>query len=137
MHVLGQIPGAEQAIKSASEQGGWLAVFVVVLVLAILMACGFILRAILNDGREREKHLNTRVSELDTFIRTEFMVAMRANSEVMGRMMESAEAMCAAARQMTATLERFVSILDVRPCLLPSAEQRKLLKEFDDTISTK
>jgi hypothetical protein len=38
---------------------------------------------------------------------------------------------------MTQTLDRFTSVLDVRPCLLPVAEQRRLIKEVIDSDKEK
>jgi hypothetical protein len=131
MQILAQFPGADQAIEAASKES-WLAVFVVVLVFAIVAACGFILRTILNDGRAREKELNARINVLSDFVQTKLLDSLRANTEAMGKMMSSADQICAAAASMTSTLTKFVAILDVRPCLLPNADQRRLLSEFED-----
>jgi hypothetical protein len=85
----------------------------------------------MKEANERESRLSMRVGNLEDIIRTELLQALKANSESMGRMLTACESICRAADQMTATLERFTSILDVRPCLLPVAEQRRIMKDLE------
>lgn len=132
MQIIAQVPGVDQAIESASKEG-WLAVFVVVLVFAIVAACGFILRTILNDGRTREAAQNQHIDELSTFIQSDLLAALKANTEMMGKMLVASDRMCAAAASVTTALAKFVAILDVRPCMLPSSEQRRLLAELEES----
>ena len=129
---IAQFPGAEDAIRAAASRG-WEAVLLVVLVCVCFATFGVILRQIMKEANEREVRLSNRVTHLEDIIREELMKALAAGQEMNGRMLSACDAIVHAATQMTATLERFTSILDVRPCLLPAAEQRRLLKEFEDT----
>ena len=74
----------------------------------------------MRESSEREVRLSSRVTHLEEMIRTELMVALRQNSEVMGKMLSASDAIIRAADSMTRALERFTQILDVRPCLLPN-----------------
>ena len=125
------IPGTEEALESAARRG-WEAVLLVVLILATFACFGWVIRKLMAESSDREQRLAARVTHLEEMIRTELMAALRQNSEVMGRVLSAADSIVRAADNMSKTLERFTSILDVRPCLLPSVEQRKLMKEFED-----
>ena len=131
MQLLAQLPGTEEALEAAARRG-WEAVLLVVLILATFVCFGWVIRKLMAESSEREQRLAARVTHLEEMIRTELMAALRTNSEVMGKVLMAADSIVRAADNMSRTLERFTSILDVRPCLLPSVEQRKLLKDFDD-----
>lgn len=136
MLFLAQIPGAEEAIASATAEG-WVAVLLVTLVLATFAGFGYMLKKIMAASDERETRLSTRVSMLEDTIRVELFQVLKQNSEAIGKMLAAADSIVRAADRMTATLERFTNILDVRPCLLPSSEQRRLLKEYEDSENRK
>jgi hypothetical protein len=131
MLLLAQLPGTEEALESAARRG-WEAVLLVVLILATFACFGWVIRKLMAESSDREQRLAARVTHLEEMIRTELMAALRQNSEVMGKVLSAADSIVRAADNMSRTLERFTSILDVRPCLLPSVEQRKLMKEFGD-----
>jgi hypothetical protein len=133
------IPGADAAMDAASR-ASWEATVLVVIMLAGMSFVGYMLKQImarhlateeriLREANERETRLAARVSQLEDMIRGELVQMIRANSEAMGRVLAASEAICNAANRMTQTLDRFTSVLDVRPCLLPVAEQRRLIKE--------
>jgi hypothetical protein len=128
--IVAQLPGAEQAINSAAREG-WVAVLLVVIVLATFTTFGIVIHRIMKESTVREDRLSSRVAHLEDVIRTELLLALKSNSESMGRMLTACESICRAADQMTNTLERFTSILDVRPCLLPVAEQRRIMKDLE------
>jgi Trp operon repressor len=126
-----QVPGVDEAVEAATRRG-WEAVVLVIVMIVGGGFFGWVFKRLLTESSEREIRLATRVTHLEELIRTELMVALRQNSEVMGKMLAASDAIIRAADSMTRALERFTSILDVRPCLLPNVEQRKLLKDFED-----
>lgn len=131
MLLIGQIPGADEAIAAASRSG-WEAVLLVVVMLAVCSAFWLVMNKNMNEAKTREDRLAARVTQLEDVIRTELLGALKMNSETMGKVLQASDSIVRAADRMTQTLEKFTSILDVRPCLLPVAEQRRLLKEFED-----
>lgn len=115
--VLAQIPGADQAITSATREG-WVAVLLVVMVLAMSGCFGWIIRRIMADATQREDRLSARVTHLEDVIRGELFQVLRANSEAMGKMLAASESVVRAADRMTDALERFTHILQAQPCPL-------------------
>ena len=81
---------------------------------------------ILNDAREREARLSTRVTTLEDLVRTELLTLIRGNSEMVGKMLAATDSIIRASERMIDTLTKFTSVLDVRPCLLSTAEQQRL-----------
>jgi hypothetical protein len=132
-YLLAQLPdaGLEDAISAASSRG-WEAIMLVMVIVALFSGFTYILRWIMDGAQKREERLAARVTHLEDVIRTELFTALKANSEVMGKVLSATEAIIRAAERMTHALDKFTNILDVRPCLLPAAEQRKLLREFED-----
>jgi hypothetical protein len=128
--LLCQIVGADQAIQSAMNSGrGYEAVLLVVVCIAIVGAFVWTMRKMMSDAKEREDRLSARVTHLEEVIRVELFSVLRQNSEIMGQVLQASQSICVAADRMTGTLERFTHILDVRPCLLPTSEQRKFIKD--------
>lgn len=123
--TLAQIPGAQEAVEAAASRG-WEAVVLVMVLVAILTFGGWLLRHIMTEAREREQRLATRINQLEDVIRGELFSVLRQNSEIMGKVLAAADGIIRAAHEMTETMQRFTSILDVRPCLLPIAEQTRL-----------
>ena len=129
--LYAQIPGTDVALEAARDRG-WEAVVLVIIIATSFAGFGWIIKRIMHEASAREERLAARVTHLEEMIRTELMAALRQNSEVMGKVLSAADSIVRAADNMSRTLERFTSILDVRPCLLPSVEQRMLMKEFED-----
>ena len=100
MIPLAQIPGADQAIQSAAREG-WVAVLLVVLVLAICGTFVFTVHQVLRESRERETRLSTRLDEAADFQRGDLLAALREASLAMSKMLSAAEAICQAASAMT------------------------------------
>jgi hypothetical protein len=126
-----QIPGAEEAITAAARTG-WEAVFLVVIVLAIITSFGYTLKRILDAGETREKRLADRVSQLESDIRNELFVQIKSNTEIMHRMIGAAEKIAAAADKMLEWSSRLDRDLAVRPCLMRVVHQGKFLEELED-----
>jgi hypothetical protein len=81
---------------------------------------------ILNDARDREKRLSERVTTLEDLVRTELILLIRTNSEMVGKMLAATDSIIRVSERMIDTLTKFTSVLDVRPCLLSAAEQLRL-----------
>lgn len=92
----------------------------------------------LADAKEREVRLSGRVTTLEDLVRTELLALIRANSETMGKVLGAADSICRASERMVQTLDRFTAVLDVRPCLLSTAAQLRIIeKEKADEASGK
>lgn len=100
MLLLAQIPGADEAIKAASREG-WVAVLLVVLVIAIVVTFGYVLRTVMREAREREKELKEENHALQTFVNDKMMAAFQQHSVVMEKVLAAATAMSDAANEMT------------------------------------
>jgi hypothetical protein len=128
--LFSQVVGADQAISSAiNSNRGYEAVMLVVMTITIISALVWIMKKFMNDSKEREDRLAARVTHLEEVIRGELFSVLRQNSEIMGQVLQASNSIVIAADRMTSTMERFTHILDVRPCLLPTSEQRRFIKE--------
>lgn len=87
MYLLAQLPGADQAIAAASRES-WIAVFLVVLVLAIVATFGYVLKKQMQDATERENRLVTKQDATDTYIRTTLADLIRENSKVIQQVLD-------------------------------------------------
>lgn len=128
MMMLAQIPGADQALKSAAESG-WLAVLLVVVVLCMLIGFGLILRWILKrqsdteerlirEAAEREVRNAALITQLQETIRNELIGIIKLNTDTMGRMISAADGIVRASERMTSTLDRFSAMIDGGACPL-------------------
>lgn len=89
MHLLAQLPGADQAIAAAAQsREGWIAVFLVVLVLAIISTFGYVLKKQMQDATDRENRLVTKQDATDTYIRTTLADLIRENSKVIQQVLD-------------------------------------------------
>ena len=100
MLLWAQIPGADEAIKAASREG-WVAVLLVILVIAIVVTFGYVLRTVMKEAREREKELKEENHQLQTFVNDKMMAAFEQHSVVMEKVLAAAQAMSDAANEMT------------------------------------
>lgn len=127
------MPGVDQAVEAAARSSeGWVAVLLVVIVASTFTFFGFVIKKLMQAADVREAKLSAEVADLQAMVRERLFAVISQNSEAIGRMLAASDSIVRAADRMTATLDKFTHILDVRPCLLPSAEQRRLLKEFED-----
>ena len=137
MIVFAQIDPAD-VIQHASDYS-WEAGLLALIVVSSFVSFGWMIKVImqrhlsveeriLNDAREREKRLADRVTLLEDLVRTELISLIRSNSEMSGKMLSAMETIIRASERMIDTLTKFTSILDVRPCLLSTAEQLRLAK---------
>jgi hypothetical protein len=85
LQLLAQIPGTDQAIASAAREG-WVAVLLVVIVLATFTTFGLVIKQILNEASARESRLSERLTELEDFIRSDLLVALRENTQAIQQM---------------------------------------------------
>jgi uncharacterized protein HemX len=85
--LFAQIPGADELIKSASRES-WIAVFLVVLVLAIVATFGYVLKKQMQDATERENRLNVKQDATDVYIRTTMADLIRENSKVIQQVLD-------------------------------------------------
>lgn len=132
------MPGVDQAVEAAARSSeGWVAVLLVVIVASTFTFFGFVIKKVMQAADIREAKLTEEVRELQAIVRERLFAVVSQNSEAIGKMLSAADSIVRAADRMTATLDKFTHILDVRPCLLPSVEQRRLLKEFEDAESEK
>ena len=81
--ILAQIPGADQAINAAVEQGSWEAVVLVVIMLSCVGFLVYIVRTIMTQAMAREERLAKRIDILEDYIRTSLMQAMKENTQAM------------------------------------------------------
>ena len=126
MQLLAQIPGVDQAIKTAASSG-WLEVTFVVIVLGAFTAFGWMMKHLTmrhsaieermqTDAIAREVRLSQRVDNLSDMVRLELLTALKANSEIMGKMIAASDSICRAADGMTETVKRFADMMDGGLC---------------------
>ena len=101
----------------------------VVMMLAVLVFCGWFLRYVMAESRDREQRYAARISHLEDVIRHELFTVVKTNAETMAKVLKAADSLVTASQQVTRTLERFAAILDVRPCMLPPDVQNRLRDE--------
>ena len=136
MLLLGQIPGADEVIKAATDVS-WLAGVMAMVMVALIAGFAFILRWIIKrqesidkQSSEREARLARRVDELENVVNGKLFDTIQRVSEVMGKMQEAASAMIRASESMITTQTKFSTMLENRPCLLQDPKQRKFLEEL-------
>lgn len=136
--MLSQLPDPTEAIAAATRYS-WEAGLLAVIVISGFFSFGWMLKVImqrhlsveertLQDAREREVRLALRVTALEDLVRTELLALIRVNSETMGKVLSAADSICRASERMVQTLDRFTAVLDVRPCLLSTAEQLRVAR---------
>lgn len=139
MPIFAQIPDAADTIANANRYS-WEAGLLALIVVSGFFSFGWLMKAImqrhlaveertLQDAREREVRLAGRVTALEDLVRTELLALIRNNSETMGKVLAAADSICRASERMVQTLDRFTAVLDVRPCLLSTAAQLRIIKE--------
>lgn len=68
MYLLGQIPGAEQAIDAAAKTGRYESILIAVVVVSMLASFGWLIKLILSQAFKREERMaQESVSERATF----------------------------------------------------------------------
>jgi hypothetical protein len=137
--MFAQIPDPTDVIQHASNYS-WEAGLLAFIVVTGFISVGWMLKVImqrhltveertLNDAKEREVRLSGRVTTLEDLVRTELLNLIRANSETMGKVLGAADSICRASERMVQTLDRFTAVLDVRPCLLSTAAQLRIIEK--------
>jgi len=102
LRLLGQIPGADEAIKAASQSPqGWVAVVFVALVLAGFGTFGYVIKHLLREASDRETRLSKRINELEDFIRGDLMAQLKESSSGTQKLLAACEAICSAAADMS------------------------------------
>ena len=135
--MLSQIDPTD-VIQHASDYS-WEAGLLALIVVSGFLGSGWMLKIVmqrhltieertLNDAREREVRLSARVTTLEDLVRTELLSLIRCNSETMGKVLGAADSICRASERMVQTLDRFTAVLDVRPCLLSTATQLRIVE---------
>lgn len=131
--------GDAARVVEVAAQHSWEAAIIAVIIVTGMAAFAWLTKQLLqrhlaveertlNEAKAREDRLSTRVSTLEDLIRGELLTLIRQNSEAMGRVLAAADSICRASEQMVRTLDRFTSVLDVRPCLLPVTKQPALIE---------
>lgn len=82
---VGQLPGADQAIASAAKEG-WVAVLLVVIVLATFVTFGVVIHRIMKEATDRETRLSLRLTGLEDFIHTVLLDALHENTKAIQHM---------------------------------------------------
>jgi hypothetical protein len=131
MIFLAQLPGADTAIAEAASHG-WEAVFLVVVILAILISFGYVLKRILDAGENRETRMSERITALESEIRQELFTQIKTNSDTMNRMIVAADRISIAADKMLEWSSRLDRDLAVRPCLMRVVHQGKFLEDMEE-----
>jgi len=85
MQLLALIPGADEAIQSATREG-WVAVLLVVIVIATFTTFGIVIHRIMREANERELRLGSRIDELQEFVRTNLLQALHENTQAIQQM---------------------------------------------------
>lgn len=119
MHLLAQIPGADDAIRAATQSGrGYEAVVLVIVLLTCLGLGAYLTRVTV-----------ARVSGLETFIRDSLLSALHDSTKAMS------EVSASVADSNKALLELTTAIQTTRPCWWTEERQRELLAAAADRIS--
>ena len=85
MQLFAQIPGADEAIQSATREG-WVAVLLVVIVISTFVTFGIVIHRIMKEANERELRLGNKIDELQEFVRTNLLQALRENTQAIQQM---------------------------------------------------
>jgi hypothetical protein len=106
-YIVAQIPGAEDAIKRAGEQGGWMAVVIVVVFFLTIGTLGMLVKILMDQSNVREKRMAAELETLNVFIRDKLMaVIVDCNS----------------------AFTALSKMLGARPCLMDEKDQLELLE---------
>ena len=137
-HLVGQIPGADEAMKAAAATGRWEPIFLVVIVLAILVSFGYVLRSVLSEASKREERLVARITEVENAIHEQLLTQIRLSQEAMTKMNITAERISETNVEVTRSLERFCQMLPSHPCFLqmPTDENIEALKAWIQQVKT-
>lgn len=71
--MIAQIPGAEESLKAAAAQGGWLAVLVVTIFIVTTSTLALLVRTYMKQSEDREKEMRSDLRSLNQFITTELV----------------------------------------------------------------
>jgi flagellar biosynthesis protein FlhB len=120
-------PGAEQAIQAAAQTGRWEAVALVVIMLAVTGFLVYVVKQIMAQALEREKHLGKRIDDLENFIRTSLLTTLQENTKAMLNISVTSG-------ETTAAIAKLIeSLHTTRICFATGEQQTKLV----DTIATR
>ncbi len=139
--LYAQISGVDQAIEATRQEGGWIAVVLVVIIFGLCGLTGFIVKWILarsattedrvtKEATEREGRYSKQVDDLQLMIRGELLSLIRLNTDAMGKMIIVADRIVAVAEQLINTQNRFTTVLESRPCV--AEEYRRNLKDIKE-----
>ena len=120
-------PGTEQAVNAAVASGRWEAVALVVVMLFVTAFLVYFVRLDKTDSKEREAQSNKKISDLDTFIRTQLLEALTGNTRAMMTISVSSAETAAALTKLVETLHT------TRLCFALGDNQTKLV----DTIASR
>lgn len=147
MQLLGQIPGADEAIKAAADHGNYEAVVLVIVMLSGLGFFGWLMKVvmsrhlateerILTEAKVREERLAARVTALEDLVNVKLFEVVGKTNETMGRMLSASDSLVRAAEGMCNSMTRFSTILESRPCLMENylAAQAEMKKSGERII---
>jgi hypothetical protein len=143
--LLAQFPDPTDTIANANRYS-WEAGLLAMIVICGFAAFGWTIKIMMTrhlaieertllEAKDREIRLSTRVSALEDLVRTELLSLIKGNSETMGKVLSAADSICRASDRMVMTLDRFTSVLDVRPCLLSTSEQLRIVRRQQDGMA--
>lgn len=111
-------PGTDEALKAASRQG-WEAVLLVVIVLAVCMLSGWLIRTVLADATRREERLASDVADLQTYVQETLVAALRDTTAALAKSNE-------VSARLVEVVERLGFTLNERPCFWSADRQAQL-----------
>jgi len=114
MFCFAQIPGADQAIRSA-ESGGWTAVLVCVMFCFTIAGVAWLIKKMF----EEKDRLSERLKNVEDFQREKMVGLHVATTQACDRATLACEQNSKALEKNSVAIDSLTQALIVRPCLLP------------------
>ena len=121
------MPGADAAIKVASERG-WEAVVVVIIMLSLLAFFGFLgkwfitsMDKRLDEASKREERLAARITTLESFVENTLVKLVSECTSLLS--------------QNITTIKALTDALGQKPCLLDPSRQNEVVDRMADRLS--
>lgn len=125
--LLGQIPGADEAVKAATKDG-WVAAALVVIMLAICALAGYLIKRILEDSAAREKRMSDRIDKLEAYIQD----VLKSTLEKTTKALEDSTSVI---QSLVSVIDKLSGDLNDRPCFWSADKQAEVVEKIVRRVS--